>query len=87
MLTSHVAVSIQILAYPLLIQHPSNVTGKEVDDGLDTWVPVTHIGDRNGVPGSDTGLAQLLWPFWKNEPVDERSPSFSVPPFDTLPFK
>lgn len=44
------------------IQLPGNVSGRTTEDGPSAWALASHIGDRDGVPGSWFGLtqAQLL---------------------------
>lgn len=36
----------------LLIQFSTNVAGKAAEDGPRSWVPATHIGQLDGIPGS-----------------------------------
>lgn len=48
--TSYPGVPVPILAVPLLIRLPEDVSGKAAGD-LSTQAPATHTGDPNAHPG------------------------------------
>lgn len=50
-MTSNVRVLVPVLATPFPNQIPTNAPGKEVEDWPITWIPPTHKGDQDGVPG------------------------------------
>lgn len=51
-LASHIELPIQVPAKPLLNQLPANVIGKAKEDNPNMWASATHMGDQDGVPGS-----------------------------------
>lgn len=46
-------VLVQVLVAQFPIQRPANARGKTAEAGSCTWVPVTHAGDPDDIPGFD----------------------------------
>lgn len=48
----------QVLVALFPVLFPADAPGHNAEDSSGTWVPVTHVGDKDDVPGSDSGLGQ-----------------------------
>lgn len=63
-LAAYAGTSIRVLVALLLIESPTNVLGKAMEDDLNTWAPVTLVKEQDGIPGSCLQPGpELLQPF------------------------
>lgn len=80
----HFKTWILVLAATLLIQLSVNVPGKASEDGLSSWVPVTHVEDVNKILGSQlqpgpATTAALIWGVNQQMKVQPLSLPFTIP--------